>query len=60
MEYIGGGELFEKVVADDFALTERDCMLFMRQVGQIMRSEHYGASWQEAVTNKTTLLFFFS
>ncbi len=32
MEYIGGGELFEKVVADDFALTERDCMLFMRQV----------------------------
>ena len=32
MEYIGGGELFEKVVADDFALTERDCMLFMRQI----------------------------
>ena len=23
MEYIGGGELFEKVVADDFTLTER-------------------------------------
>jgi serine/threonine protein kinase len=33
MEYIGGGELFEKVVADDFTLTERDCVLFMRQVG---------------------------
>lgn len=32
MEYIGGGELFEKVVADDFTLTERDCMLFMRQI----------------------------
>ncbi len=32
MEYIGGGELFEKVVADDFKLTERDCMLFMRQI----------------------------
>ena len=32
MEYIGGGELFEKVVADDFTLTERDCVLFMRQI----------------------------
>ncbi len=32
MEYIGGGELFEKVVADDFALTERDCALFARQI----------------------------
>lgn len=27
MEYIGGGELFEKVVADDFTLTEKDCIL---------------------------------
>ncbi|XP_039287324.1 LOW QUALITY PROTEIN: muscle M-line assembly protein unc-89 [Nilaparvata lugens] len=31
-EYITGGELFERVVADDFTLTERDCMLFMRQI----------------------------
>ena len=35
MEYIGGGELFEKVVADDFTLTERDCTLFMRQICQV-------------------------
>ena len=35
MEYIGGGELFEKVVADDFTLTERDCTLFMRQIAQV-------------------------
>ena len=34
MEYIGGGELFEKVVAEDFTLTERDCLLFMRQICQ--------------------------
>lgn len=27
-----GGELFERVVADDFTLTERDCILFMRQI----------------------------
>ncbi|CAB4053959.1 Death-associated protein kinase 1,Death-associated protein kinase dapk-1,Myosin light chain kinase 2, skeletal/cardiac muscle,Myosin light chain kinase family member 4,Myosin light chain kinase, smooth muscle,Serine/threonine-protein kinase 17B,Death-associated protein kinase 3,Serine/threonine-protein kinase 17A,Myosin light chain kinase 3 [Lepeophtheirus salmonis] len=32
MEYIGGGELFEKVVQDDFTLTERDCVLFMKQI----------------------------
>jgi serine/threonine protein kinase len=29
---ISGGELFERVVADDFTLTERDCILFMRQI----------------------------
>ncbi|XP_032676016.1 uncharacterized protein LOC116846386 isoform X2 [Odontomachus brunneus] len=32
MEYISGGELFERVVADDFTLTERDSILFMRQI----------------------------
>ncbi|CAG0886838.1 unnamed protein product [Darwinula stevensoni] len=32
MEYIGGGELFERVVADDFTLTERDCVRFMKQI----------------------------
>ncbi|KAL3284834.1 hypothetical protein HHI36_018973 [Cryptolaemus montrouzieri] len=31
-EYISGGELFERVVADDFTLTEKDCILFMRQI----------------------------
>lgn len=29
---ITGGELFERVVADDFTLTEHDCILFMRQI----------------------------
>lgn len=29
---LNGGELFERVVADDFTLTERDCILFMRQI----------------------------
>lgn len=32
LEYISGGELFERVVADDFTLTERDCIVFMRQI----------------------------
>ncbi|GAB0100344.1 muscle M-line assembly protein unc-89 [Sergentomyia squamirostris] len=32
MEYITGGELFERVVADDFTLTERDCILFLQQI----------------------------
>ena len=40
MEYIGGGELFEKVVADDFKLTERDCMLFMRQIASAIGFMH--------------------
>ncbi|VVC32965.1 Hypothetical protein CINCED_3A023493 [Cinara cedri] len=31
-EYILGGELFERVVADDFTLTEKDCILFTRQI----------------------------
>lgn len=29
---ISGGELFERVVADDFTLTEKDCIIFMRQI----------------------------
>lgn len=29
---ISGGELFERVVADDFTLTEHDCILFIRQI----------------------------
>ena len=32
MEYLDGGELFERVAADDFNLTESDCCLFMRQI----------------------------
>ena len=39
MEFIGGGELFEKVVADDFTLTEHDCVLFMRQICQAIGLE---------------------
>ena len=29
---IAGGELFERVVADDFTLTEKDVILFMKQI----------------------------
>lgn len=32
MEYLDGGELFERVADDDFNLTESDCCLFMRQI----------------------------
>ena len=41
MEFIGGGELFEKVVADDFTLTEHDCVLFMRQICQAIGYMHH-------------------
>ncbi|XP_054274333.1 titin-like isoform X2 [Macrosteles quadrilineatus] len=40
MEYISGGELFERVVADDFTLTERDCILFLRQICEGVRYMH--------------------
>ncbi|KAF4519137.1 hypothetical protein B566_EDAN007410 [Ephemera danica] len=40
MEYISGGELFERVVADDFTLTERDCILFMRQICEGVQYMH--------------------
>ncbi|KAG7174103.1 Myosin light chain kinase, smooth muscle-like 5, partial [Homarus americanus] len=40
MEYISGGELFERVVADDFALTERDCILFVRQICEGVQYMH--------------------
>ncbi|KAK2723757.1 hypothetical protein QYM36_002189, partial [Artemia franciscana] len=39
-ELITGGELFERVVADDFTLTERDCILFMRQICEGVQYMH--------------------
>ncbi|KAK4014612.1 hypothetical protein OUZ56_027130 [Daphnia magna] len=32
LELIEGGELFERVIDDDFVLTERACAIFMRQI----------------------------
>jgi len=32
MEHIAGGELFERIVDDDYILTERECVHFMRQI----------------------------
>jgi myosin-light-chain kinase len=32
MEYLDGGELFERVATEDFNLTESDCCLFIRQL----------------------------
>ncbi|XP_063978831.1 calcium/calmodulin-dependent protein kinase type II alpha chain-like [Diachasmimorpha longicaudata] len=32
LELIEGGELFERVIDDDFYLTERSCAVFMRQI----------------------------
>jgi serine/threonine protein kinase len=29
---IEGGELFERVICDDFILTEKSCTVFMRQI----------------------------
>ncbi|XP_051161896.1 titin homolog isoform X2 [Leptopilina boulardi] len=39
-EYISGGELFERVVADDFTLTEKDSILFMRQICEGVKYMH--------------------
>ncbi|XP_041366191.1 myosin light chain kinase, smooth muscle-like isoform X2 [Gigantopelta aegis] len=32
LELISGGELFERVINDDFILTEKACVMFMRQI----------------------------
>ena len=32
MEYLDGGELFEKVADEEFALTEADCCTFLKQI----------------------------
>ncbi|XP_044756133.1 myosin light chain kinase, smooth muscle isoform X2 [Coccinella septempunctata] len=32
LELIEGGELFERVIDDDFVLTEKSCTIFMRQI----------------------------
>lgn len=37
---IDGGELFERVVADDFTLTEGDCIIFLRQICDAVRFIH--------------------
>lgn len=40
LEYVSGGELFERVVADDFTLTEHQCALFMQQICSGMQYMH--------------------
>ncbi|XP_053995200.1 calcium/calmodulin-dependent protein kinase type IV-like [Hylaeus anthracinus] len=40
LELIEGGELFERVIDDDFVLTERSCAVFMRQICEGMEFIH--------------------
>ena len=35
-----GGELFDRVICDDFILTERACVMFMRQICEGMAYMH--------------------
>jgi myosin-light-chain kinase len=39
-EYLDGGELFERVVDEDFQLVESECCLFMKQIYQGMEYLH--------------------
>ncbi|NXS55322.1 MYLK2 kinase, partial [Brachypteracias leptosomus] len=41
MEYIEGGELFERIIDDDYHLTEVDCMVFVRQICEGIRFMHH-------------------
>ncbi|XP_035200116.1 myosin light chain kinase 2, skeletal/cardiac muscle [Oxyura jamaicensis] len=41
MEFIEGGELFERIVDDDYHLTEVDCMVFVRQICEGIRFMHH-------------------
>ncbi|XP_067825187.1 myosin light chain kinase, smooth muscle-like isoform X2 [Heptranchias perlo] len=40
MEYISGGELFERIVDEDFELTEPTCVLYVRQILEGMQFMH--------------------
>lgn len=40
---IRGGELFERVIDDDFVLTEKACTLFLRQICEGLGYMHYEA-----------------
>ncbi|CAK8691829.1 unnamed protein product [Clavelina lepadiformis] len=40
LEYLGGGELFERVLADQAQLTELDAVLFMRQISLAVQYLH--------------------
>lgn len=37
---IQGGELFERVIDEDFVLTERSCACFMKQICEAMEYIH--------------------
>ena len=37
---VGAGELFERVIGEDFVLTERDCIHFLRQICEGMDYMH--------------------
>ncbi|KAF1412469.1 Myosin light chain kinase 2, skeletal/cardiac muscle, partial [Spheniscus magellanicus] len=41
MEFVEGGELFERIVDDDYHLTEVDCMVFVRQICEGIRFMHH-------------------
>ncbi|NWU96099.1 MYLK2 kinase, partial [Upupa epops] len=40
MEFVEGGELFERIIDDDYHLTEVDCMVFVRQICEGIRFMH--------------------
>ncbi|NWH19585.1 MYLK2 kinase, partial [Grus americana] len=41
MEFVEGGELFERIVDNDYHLTEVDCMVFVRQICEGIRFMHH-------------------
>ncbi|NWI62390.1 MYLK2 kinase, partial [Todus mexicanus] len=41
MEFVEGGELFERIIDDDYHLTEVDCMFFVRQICEGIRFMHH-------------------
>ncbi|XP_051489382.1 myosin light chain kinase 2, skeletal/cardiac muscle [Apus apus] len=41
MEFVEGGELFERIIDDDYQLTEVDCMVFVRQICEGIRFMHH-------------------
>ena len=60
MEYLDGGELFERVAGEDFNLTESDCCQFMKQICRFLSwSSHYCCYWYHCIAVVVIVVIIF-
>lgn len=54
---ISGGELFERVINDDFILTEKACVMFMRQICEGIEFMHNNSILHLDLKVRSSFLF---